>query len=325
MFVGISREILDIPLSVLTKYAPSITYNELTYQSEGLTGHRGLFMSGAIYIDVVFVTNLLMDYILLRILGFILRLKSSGRRCFGAAAAGALFACFILYIPVDGGPLISAFFHGICAAGMIRIAYGIKKGGLLLKAMTVLYLTAFLSGGFWEAAAGDSMNLWIFGLLAFCTYMGISAAVCFADSIRARRKNIYPITLSWQGREQAAYGFYDTGNMLSDPVSGEPVSIAEPELLETILSGELVDKLKHLKENPGELKSTEIAALRPRYLSCRTVGNTECLMLAVTLEDLCIYTPKEAVRISRPVFALAFEPSALGKEYKVLLNSRLLH
>lgn len=60
-------------------------------------------MSGAIYIDVVFVTNLLMDYILLRILGFILRLKSSGRRCFGAAAAGALFACFILYIPVDGG------------------------------------------------------------------------------------------------------------------------------------------------------------------------------------------------------------------------------
>ena len=36
-------------------------------------------MSGVIYIDVVFVTNLLMDYILLWILGFILRLKRDSR------------------------------------------------------------------------------------------------------------------------------------------------------------------------------------------------------------------------------------------------------
>lgn len=282
-------------------------------------------MSGEIYIDVVFVTNLLMDFILLRILGIVLRLKGNGRRCFAAAAAGALFSCLILYIPIDGSPLVFVLLHGVCAAGMIRIGYGIKKGGLLLKAMIMLYLTAFLAGGFWEAVTEDSLNLWTFLLFALCTYMGISAAVCFADSVRARRKNIYPITLSWQGREQNAYGFYDTGNMLSDPLSGEPVSIVEPELLETMLSGELVDKLKHLKENPGELKSTEIASLRPRYLSCRTVDSAECLMLAVTLEDLCIYTPGEAVRISRPVFALAFEPSALGKEYKVLLNSKLLH
>ena len=28
---------------VLTNYAPPVTYNELTYQSEGMTGHRGLF------------------------------------------------------------------------------------------------------------------------------------------------------------------------------------------------------------------------------------------------------------------------------------------
>ena len=48
-------------------------------------------------------------------------------------------------------------------------------------------------------------------------------------------------------------------------------------------------------------------------------------MLAVSLEDLCIHTPAEEVRVSDPVLALAFEPSTLGKEYKVLLNSRLLH
>lgn len=281
-------------------------------------------MSGEIYIDVVFVTNLLMDYILLRVLGMLLRLKGSFQRCLAAAVTGALFSCLVLWIPIEGSPAVFLMFQGICAAVMIRIAYGIRKGGLLMKTVIMLYLTAFLCGGFWEAVTEGGLSIRAFCLLAFCTYVGIGAAVCVADSVRARRKNIYPITLSYQGNVQSAYGLYDTGNLLADPVSGQPVSIVKPELLETILSGELVDKLKHLKENPGELKSTEIAALRPRYLTCSMVDDTDKLMLAVTLENLCIFTPGEEVRISEPVFALAFGSSALGKEYKVLLNSRLL-
>ena len=38
------REIMGISSLVLTNYAPPVTYNELTYQSEGMTGHRGLFL-----------------------------------------------------------------------------------------------------------------------------------------------------------------------------------------------------------------------------------------------------------------------------------------
>lgn len=217
------------------------------------------------------------------------------------------------------------FLHGACAFLMLRIAFCIRKGSLLAKAMVMLYLTAFLAGGFWEAVSENGITLPAFLIFAFATYMGIGALVCTADSARSLRKNIYPVTLSYQGKEQSAYGFYDTGNLLSDPVSGEPVSVVKPEILETMLSEDLIDRLKNLYENPGELKSTEIAGLKPHYLSCRTVGQAEKLMLAVTLENLCIHTPAEEVRISRPVLALAFEPSALGKEYKVLLNSRLLH
>ena len=42
------------------------------------------------------------------------------------------------------------------------------------------------------------------------------------------------------------------------------------------------------------------------------------------MEKLCIQTPEEMVEIDRPVLALLTEPSALGKEYEVLLNFRLL-
>lgn len=48
------------------------------------------------------------------------------------------------------------------------------------------------------------------------------------------------------------------------------------------------------------------------------------MLLAVTLEKLCVQTAAEVVQIESPVFAFPFEPSAFGKEYEVLLNSRLL-
>ena len=49
------------------------------------------------------------------------------------------------------------------------------------------------------------------------------------------------------------------------------------------------------------------------------------MLLAEVLDDLCIHTPREVIHVANPVLALAEEPSALGKEYQVLLNSRILH
>lgn len=280
-----------------------------------------------VYIDIVFVTNLLMDYILLRFVGMMFRCRGSRKRCLLAAAIGALFSCLILYIPMDSSSTVPILLHGACAMCMVRIGCGLKKGGLLVKAMLMLYLTAFLCGGFWEVVTADSsITLKTFLLFALCTYLGIGAMVYLADSVRTRIRNIYPITLAHQGKVQSAYGFHDTGNLLADPISGRPVSIVKPEFLETMLSEEVVNKLRYLQENPGEMESTEVASLRPHYLSYQTVGQKEGVLLAVTLEDLCIHTPREAVHISNPVFALSFESDPLGKEeYKVLLNSRLLH
>lgn len=85
------------------------------------------------------------------------------------------------------------------------------------------------------------------------------------------------------------------------------------------------ESLKHIKESQGETESTRLEELNPRFVPYRAVGNEKGMLLAVTLEDLCIHTPKEVVRVERPVFAVSEEASALEKECKVLLNSRLLH
>ena len=48
-----------------------------------------------IYIDVVFFTNLLIDYILIRFTGILFRCGRSRKRALLGAAAGAVFSCWI--------------------------------------------------------------------------------------------------------------------------------------------------------------------------------------------------------------------------------------
>ena len=286
----------------------------------------GFFMYQKVYIDIVFAANLIMDYVLLRLVGRTMRCKCRRIRCAAAAVMGAFFSCVLLFIPAVRYQGVLILFHCICAMGMVRIAYGIKKGALLLKTLLMLYLTAFLWGGFWEAFLKNKrMTVQLFLLTALSTYGILGTLLLVGDHIRICRRNIYPVTIFFAGKKSASYGFYDTGNLLTDPFSEQPVSIVQTEILEELLGKNLLERLKYMEEKPGELKSTEIVSLKPHYLSLKTIGQEEKRILAVTLEKLCIQTPGEEVCITDPVMALTFEPSALGREYKVLINSRLLH
>ena len=281
-----------------------------------------------IYIDVVFFTNLLIDYILLRLTGILFQCTKSRKRILLGAIAGALFSCGIIYLRYC---LKSEIFlpalvllHGGCAAGMLVIGCDLKRGSLLLKAILTLYFAAFLCGGLWEAMAGEKLTFKMFLILAAAAWFGSTALAYLTDSLRIRTKNIYPVTIFYKGKSCSFHGFYDSGNLLTDSVNGKPVSVGTIEVLSEICSKETVNCLRHLKENPGELQNTEAAGLHPHFIIFHSIGNEQGMMLAVTLEKLCIQTPTEVICVDRPVLAFSFDTSAFGKEYEVLLNYRLL-
>ena len=122
-----------------------------------------------IYIDVVFAANLLMDYLLLELVARFLRCRTSHRRCLAAAILGAFGSCLILCIPSENTPVLTVVLHGFCALLMLRIGLKIQKEALLLKAFLMLYLTAFLCGGFWEAVSRErALTLQDISAVRFC-------------------------------------------------------------------------------------------------------------------------------------------------------------
>lgn len=277
-----------------------------------------------IYMDVVFLTNLLMDYILLRVTGMIFRCRKSRMRTLLGAVLGAAFSCLSLFIRSEIFLPAFILLHGGCAVGMLVVGCGLKKGSLLLKAVLTLYLAAFLCGGIWEAADGRNLSLQTFVLLGTGTWLLLTAWFYLAQSLKTQMRNIYPVTLSHRGKNYTYYGFYDSGNLLVDPVNRKPVSVGKQEILYEMLPQETAEQLKHLRENPGELYDREIRGLQPRLIPFQSIGKGQGMILAVTLEKLCIQTPAEVVQIENPVIAFDFQTSAFGKEYEILLNSRLL-
>ena len=131
--------------------------------------------------------------------------------------------------------------------------------------------------------------------------------------------------MKYQGKLKQTYGFYDTGNLLMDPVKKQPVSIIKQELLGSLISKEQVKKLMDIKDKPEELENTGFVSLQPHFLSCHTADGKKGLLLAVILDELLIQTPGRVIHVGKPVLAITSEPSALGEEYEILLNSRLLN
>ena len=283
-------------------------------------------MYHTIYIDIVFMTNFLMDYMILRLVGKFLHLDGKRLRCATSAVFGAFVSCLLLYVPFRIILPAAVLIHGGCAFFMAAFAFRLKKGSLLAKTILAMYLTAFVTGGICQALEAEkNMTVKMFLLFLAVIYGSLYTLTCVADSIRLGRKNIYPVVLKYQGRIQQSYGFFDTGNLLMDPVCRKPVSVIKQELLGKMISGELTEKLMYIKEEPEALESTELALLQPHFLRFRGAGGKEGLLLAVVLEELEIQTPGRVVHVGKPVLAITSEPSALGEEYGILLNSRLLH
>ena len=139
-----------------------------------------------VYIDIVFLTNLFMDYILLRIVGkLFLRKEAAEGSCWRQPSA-PFFSCLILYVPSDGLFPAKVLLHGGCAWIMLVLGLGLKPGGMLAKALVTFYLMAFLMGGLMEAAPVKNAAPLRFLVVAAGAYMGLSALIYVSDSFRAR-------------------------------------------------------------------------------------------------------------------------------------------
>ena len=200
-----------------------------------------------LYLDILFVTNWGMDFLLLHGTARLLRIPHRGRRVVAGAAVGALTACVVLLPSMAAW--LAVLYKAASAWLTVGVAFGFR-GRAVWRRCGVFFLLS-------TAVAGVAMAVYFLfapqGLavvngVVYCDIPPLLLVACTAaayglfclyDRVMTHRRvagHNYALRIRYRGEEVTLPAFYDSGNCLHEPFSGAAVAVAPYALLQGLLS-----------------------------------------------------------------------------------------
>ena len=274
-----------------------------------------------VYLDRVFLLNLLLDYLLL-----LAAAQLSGRtlhrlRLLACAAGGGAYAV-LTFLPGCGflrTPLCQLAVGSIIAL----CAYGGKRRPALLFLLLSGGLAGFvLALGLWAGSPTGLLGRVYRGEVSWPLLLGAALGfyvllrLLLGQGARHGGGELLKITISVCGRKQTVTALHDTGNTLRDPVSGRPALVLERNAAEELWPPEVAAVLA--SPLPPEEKMARLhrqgAAVTFSLLPFRSVGTPAGLLLAARSD----YIEINGRRYPRTPVALSEHPVSDGGGYHAL-------
>lgn len=256
-----------------------------------------------LYIDVLFLVNFLMDYILLLIARRILKCPAThGNICLGALV-GALFTCIVVSLRIPYTLIKLLLFHGFINIVMIIIGLKIRGIQKCIKAFFTLYISGFLMGGVFEFIyqyVGGYIEVGsLFLVIAIaCYYIAIGLLSLLMKMLRFG--DYYCQVILILGENQCkTQAIVDTGNHLTDHLTGKAVSVIGRETAEKLLENNLPDKI--------------------RFIPYHTIGKKNGVIPVIALDKMCI-EGKVNEWIDHPLIGISDTKISENEEYDMILN-----
>jgi hypothetical protein len=274
------------------------------------------------YLDVFLGQNFLMNLILLSLTDLFcrstVRLRLL-RRC-AAALLGAVGEAAVFLLVSGRGSLAAE-----------KVLGGLPRQGLFVAAGVFGLVPGMVLLAFGGAADARGRNFWrrvTFGWLSAVLLYGVVSAVYnltgirtltvytailsffaarffvrrLAGSVHSLRRQ-FSLTLCWHGRSVCCQGLYDSGCLLTMPLSGEPVHIIAPQLL-----GELL----------GEERSS------PQTIPYHALGTDGGEIAVYRLDQIRIQKQRETKILEQPWVGCAQASLLRGKPYQVILHAGVI-
>lgn len=256
-----------------------------------------------VYLDVVLLENLCMNYIILFATGYLMKIKMNNIRVIIASFLGGIYA-IVSYMEIL--PIYSNFFMKILLSiGMVYLAFGAKNVKSILKQLIIFYLTSFAFGGcafallYFVKPENILMRNGVYvgtypikiallgGLIGFIiTYIAFKVI----KNKLSKKDIIYDIAIEIDKKQVQVKAMLDTGNMLKDPITQTPVIVVEKEKLYGILPSGLLDHLENMIGGEGEniLSSSEEEKYlhKLRMIPFHSIGKQNGLMLGIKADKV---------------------------------------
>ena len=258
-----------------------------------------------VYIDIVLLENICMNYIILLGLGYIIKLKINYLRIFVSSLIGAIYAV-LAYSRIF--PLYTNFLVKIVLSiCMVYIAYYPKKIKGLIKELIVFYLVSFALGGcafallYWIKPQEIFMENGVFigtypiKIVLMGGLLGIAITYISFKLVKNKMNKselVYDIKIELEEKEITTKVLLDTGNMLKEPLSNIPVVLIEKDILIGLLPKELIYEQEQIIG--GDLKKQDNIEYkyktRLKIIPYTSVGKENGIILGIKVDKISILT-----------------------------------
>lgn len=294
-----------------------------------------------VYLDVVLLENLCMNYIILFATGYIMKIKMKQLRLVASSLLGGIYAV-IAYLEIL--PIYSNFgMKIILSILMVYLAFNSKSIKNLSKQLVIFYLTSFAFGGcafallYFIKPQNILMRNGVYvgtypikiallgGIIGFIvTYIGFRVV-----KTKLHKKDmIYEIEIRIEEKTLNLKAMLDTGNLLKDPISGMPVVVVEKQQLYSILPAKLLDNIDKLIGGEGEILLDQIEEKgifnRFRMIPFSSVGKQNGLMLGFKADQVILKREEEKQIQKNVIIGIFNQNLSKNNSYSALIGMDLL-
>nr|WP_317283128.1 sigma-E processing peptidase SpoIIGA [uncultured Sellimonas sp.] len=254
-----------------------------------------------IYIDVLFLVNFMMDYLLLLAVKSMLSLQVCRHRILAGAALGAFLTCIVVVLPIPSMCKIACFYMGISSL-MILAALPLHTKREFVKTFFMLYVGGFLLGGIFSFFRQYIRIGSLYFLFAVISYELLEVVWKFIRRTQKLDQYTCEAEIEMAGQKVRLHGLIDTGNGLSDPKTGKPVCVVEKEAVKELLD--------------------HGAAGRLRYMGYRSVGSRDKMLPLVKFDGLHLYGKSEK-HIKDAWIGISDTKISAGGIYEIIINPEI--
>ena len=293
-----------------------------------------------IYIDVVLIENLIMNYIIIYATAIVLKVKIRHLRIIISSLIGAIYSVlsYISDLEIYNNLFLKIFLSIV----MVYIAFSPQNIKTLMKQILIFYLTSFLFGGVafaliyvikpQEILMKNGLFLGMYPLKT--VFLGaIVATAILITAFKVVKSNITKkdmmcnVSIELNNKTVNIKTMIDTGNMLKEPISGLPVIVVENTALYELIPKEILDNLDDIlggdfQKIPDNIKSTYIAKLK--WIPYSSLGKQNGMLVGIKADKAIVEKDDQVIEHDNVIVGIYNKSLTKRGEYRGLIGVELL-
>lgn len=254
------------------------------------------------YADVFWLQNFLMDFLALTGVNYFLKRRQSWRKL-ALLAGGYSVASVLLLLLIHNYFLYLLLVHFVLNTSMVWIGFGRQEKRTFLENWGATYLIVVLGGGMFQGIMECGLLPQNYMTAVLLTAVAGYGSLTYLMHRREFTNQIFEVCLKKENRKQTLRAYWDSGNQLKDPYTGQAISILSYEAAGTFVN-----------------RSRDAIRIVPYS----ALGTEHGLMEVFTVEELCIYDGKMERQIGPAAIGIANPGLLEHKEYDMILHASLL-